>query len=232
MSGYCEECGNTICICNLEEDVSDFKWSRVKEILDKGYSVNQESIREIETTAAALQQQAMASYTSKNESKPGHIEKPRVEDEFSPREFWMLGKDIIGNTCIAHMTKPNDETLEYHIHAVEYSAYEAVRKQRDEALANYKRKSNNGEAIKQELLKLQADNKALIEHYTSKIGGIRDELEQWQQMHMTDTVKLRSNLALAVEALEKTSCIPYVMPMYEPHICERCEALAKIRGKT
>ena len=42
------------------------------------------------------------------------------------RHYWMLGKDVIGNTCIAHLKEPNDDTKDAHIHAIEYRAFEDV----------------------------------------------------------------------------------------------------------
>ncbi len=84
-------------------------------------------------------------------------QKPRVEDESSTREFWIGINKASGTVSPDGSLVPDIE----QIHVIEYSAYEAMCKERDEAIANYERKSNNGEAIKQELLKLRAELEAL-----------------------------------------------------------------------
>lgn len=40
------------------------------------------------------------------------------------KNYWMLGKEVINNTVIAHQTKPPDEELEYYVHAIEYKAFD------------------------------------------------------------------------------------------------------------
>lgn len=57
---------------------------------------------------------------------------PKDEPKKPWREFWMLGKDVIKNTCIAYMDKPKGPDIQYYVHVIEHAALAEAQKEIDE----------------------------------------------------------------------------------------------------